>query len=619
MGTAGLAIALLIYHGAMVFLVPASALQHYTVHLTAVLALVGLGWLADIAASDQRSSFRFAIPGLALLSAVAAGVYFTLNATALEFSQPFLSTAGYWMAALLIAAVLTLTAFAWGRILAGICAASALYFMFGDLLPGAFAGRQLDDFVVLSYLAGAGATRGINTYIPLSADTIVLLIIYGGLLKASGVIDMFAQFGHALSRLVRGGIGYSAILVSTLIGMVTGQAVSNIALSGSMTIPTMIRSGFSREESGAIECLASNGSQLVPPIMGLGAFLMAAILGIPYSEVMTAAIVPAILYVLILTIGTAALIHASPNVSAKSSDAVDWRLVLWVAPSFLLSFGVLVALLYKQYSGGAAGLAGIVVLAGLSYVRPARLRPAYRAWIPSIAMGAMTAAKLALVLAAIGILVQVFITTGMSISLTRFMIGITGMNLLVGLFLGMAICLVIGMGLPTPAAYSLIAIVVIPSLIDFGLPPLVAHFYGFYFAIYSSLTPPVAVAILTAVRISGGGFWQTALTSMKLGLTCILLPFFLVAFPSALAFPHVTVEALIGALVLLIASAALSVAMYGTFIRRLGIAQRLLLGSAGSGSVILYLVWPSFLFLVASLAALGFVYYRQARRAALAA
>ena len=210
----------------------------------------------------------------------------------------------------------------------------------------------------------------------------------------------------------------------------------------------------------------------------------------------------------------------------------------------------------------------------------------------------VAATKLALILTAIGIAVQMLITTGLGIRLGRLMIETSGNSLAIGLVLGMIISLFIGMGLPTPAAYSLIAIVVIPSLIDLGMPPLAAHFFGFYFAVYSSLTPPVAVGVLTAVRISGAGFMDTAWECLRLGGVGLLLPFMFVAFPNILEFPNIEIETWIASVLMLLGSYMLGAALYGHFRGEMSTGERLFL-LIGPVTFLTYLVlrdpWIAFI------------------------
>lgn len=557
--------ALIAYSVATVWYSLTGAMEHYTIHVTLVLLLVTIDAAIDLHKVDQTTKVKLTryLTYFLAISFIACGIYFVAQAKELEFSQPFITQLDFAFGILLVGSVLAITWITWGMPLALICFIAALYFTFGWMLPDAIASnRKYDANLIVSYLSGMGGPRGVLNYAPLSADVIFLLLVFGGCLHGTRAIDMFGEVGKAIGNLFRGGIAYSAITASMLIGMVTGQSVSNIALSGSMTIPTMVKNGFSKEEAGAIEVLASTGSQLLPPIMGLGAFLMSVILGVSYFEIAIAAIVPAALYIFAIAVGVACLIGASKNIP-HTKQTVNWRLVRWIAPSFLISFTVLIVLLSMRYSPSMAGFWGAVLVIGFSVLRPKEFRPDFKSIFSGLHEGAMAGAKLATILFAIGIIVQMLVTTGAGLLLGRLMIELSAGNLAIGLILGMAVALFIGMGLPTPAAYALIAIVVVPSLIDLGLEPMVANFYGFYFAIFSTLTPPVAVGILTAVRISNGRFLATALECFKLGGTCFLVPFLFVGFPNILGFPNIEMETFLMIVAFGMATAMLSAAIYG--------------------------------------------------------
>lgn len=570
---------LVIYSCTTVWTSLTGAMEHYTIHITLIFSLVLSDLMAQKFATNRRITWLAAVMMVGL---VACGVYFVSQAKVLEFSQPFISDRDFYFGLLLVGIVLAVAWMTWGAALALICIVAALYFAFGHLLPDAFAtNRKYEPSLIVSYLAGMGGPRGILNYAPLSADVIFLLLVYGGTLHGTRIIDMFGEIGKAIGNLFRGGVAYSAVTASLLIGMVTGQSVSNIALSGAMTIPTMKRSGFSRNEAGAIEVLASTGSQLLPPIMGLGAFLMSVILGISYIEVAIAAIVPAILYLVAVISGIVCMIASSRSIPYEH-QAVNWRLIGWVAPSFVVSFLTLILLLSWRYSAPMGGFWGIVLAVGLSVLRPREFRPNLGDLSNGFVEGALAGAKLAVILSAIGVIVQMLVTTGTGLSLGRLMIELSRDSLAIGLMLGMAVSLLIGMGLPTPAAYALIAVVVVPSLIDLGIEPLVANFYGFYFAIFSTLSPPVAVGILTAIRISDGSFMGTAWECFKLGGVCFLVPFLFVAFPNVLGFPNIGIETfgMIGAFFL--ATIMLSAATYGAIPgRHLTSAERIAVAVAG--------------------------------------
>jgi TRAP-type uncharacterized transport system fused permease subunit len=328
--------------------------------------------------------------------------------------------------------------------------------------------------------------------------------------------------------------------------------------------------------------------------------------------VATAAILPAILYMLTVTVGVVLLVHASPTIPFKR-ETVDWAKLLWVLPAFLPSITLVVVLLSMQYSANMAAFWGILVIVVLSALRPRRYRLSLKGLSDGLRDGALAGAQLGLILAAIGIIVQMMVTTGLGTQLGRLMIEMSGNSREIALLLGMAIAILIGMGLPTPAAYSLCAIVMIPSLIDVGVEPLVAHFFGFYFAVYSAFTPPVAVGVLMAVRISRGSFAGTVIETFKLGAVCTLLPFFLVAYPNALKFPNFTLETMVAAGLLIVSTVMLSAFVYGTFLGKLSRVQRAYLLLGPLASLAYYSLRQPWLAWLPLALALSFLLYRVGR------
>ncbi|MBA3570587.1 MAG: TRAP transporter fused permease subunit [Pyrinomonadaceae bacterium] len=609
------ALGVIAYHGLSVFWTFHGAMEHYTVHLGAILLLIALHVAiakGQLAVGTTKTAW-LVFAGLTFSLALISTGYLYVSAEELELSQPFISDFQYLIGFLLILTVFALNWVVWGTALTVVCVSAALYFGLGHLIPSPVADLGFSPSVVMSYLAGMGGPRGVYSFIPLSADTIFLLLVYGGLMTSTRVLDMFEEIGKAIGNLVRGGVGYSCIVASSLVGMVSGQTVSCIALSGSMTIPTMIRGGFTKDQAGAVEVMAANGSQIIPPVMGLGAFLMAVLLGISYVEVAAAAILPAFLYMFALAIAVYSLIQASPKIPYERLK-VDWGKVLWISPSFLPSIVLIVVLLSHRYSGGMAAVAGSVTLVGLSILRPKKYRPSIKGVLTGLVNGALAGAQLAMILAAIGVVVQMLVTTGLGTLFSQLMIGVSGGSPWIVLLLGMGIVLIIGMGLPTPAAYSLAAIVVIPSLIDVGVNPLAAHFFGFYFAVFSAFTPPVAVGVLMAVRISQGSFGKTCIESFKLGGVCLMLPFFLVAFPNILEFPNITTETLTAILLFCVATLMCSAAVYGGFVGRLVTWERLYMAT-GPVFAVMYFQWQE-AWLAALLVVLlvGFGLYRKNER-----
>jgi TRAP transporter 4TM/12TM fusion protein len=606
-----IALAAVAYHVVSVFWTFHAAMPHYTTHLGLILVLIALSTAIERRQSETGARRRTWVIFLAIMAActLIAAPYLYIQAEALEFSQPFLTPFQYVIGLLLLVAVFGLNWVVWGTALTVVCLAAALYFGFGHLFPSPVVDLKFSPQVVMSYLAGMGGPRGVYTFIPLSAETIFLLLVYGGLMTSTLVLDMFAELGKAIGNLLRGGVAFSCIAASSLVGMVTGQTVSCIALTGSMTIPTMIRNGYTKEEAGAIETMAANGAQLIPPVMGLGAFLMAVIIGVSYVEIAAAAILPAVLYMFTLAFGVLALVQASPHIPFERQK-VDWHKFFWVLPAFLPSIVLVVSLLWLRYSAGMAAIWGIVALVGLSFLRPKKYHPRFRDLIAGFRDGALAGAQLAVILAAIGVIVQMLVTTGLGTLFGRLMIDLSGNNQVIALFLGMAIAVVIGMGLPTPAAYSLCAIVMIPSLIDVGIEPLAAHFYGFYFAVFSSFTPPVAVGCLMASRISKGSFMGTCIECFKLGSVCMLLPFFMVAFPNSLQFPNFTADTLLNTGLLCVSTVMFAATIYGGLIGRLTVVERTYMVLGPVFTLLYYKTLMAWMAWLPVLALLGFIIYK---------
>ena len=576
---AGIAVALLAtaYHFLTVWAVPHGATRHYTVHLALMLVLVGLATARRrVDAGPAPGKTRAAGIVIFLLLALALTVFLYVEDSRLEMTQPWLTPTDIVVGALLVFVVLWATYLTWGWELTIWCAVCIPYFLWGDRLPSVLWHVEMKPTIVLSYLAGMGAPRGVFWGIPLSAETVFLLLVYGGVLHGARVIEMFIEVGKAAGNLVRGGIAYSAVVASSLVAMVTGEAISNVALSGSMTIPAMKERGFSADEAAAIEATASSGSQITPPIMSVAAFLMAVILNIAYVEILQRAVIPAILYFIGLSFGIYSMILANPKITYVR-ERIDTRFIWTVLPSFVVSMGVLIYLLAERYSVGFSAFWATCALCALSVLRPKGFRPTLGSMIRGVRDGVMVAASLAIALAAIGIMIQTFLTTGLGIALGRLMTDASFGQLWIGLIIGSLIAILIGTALPTPAAYALSAVVIVPALINLGSQPLPAHFFALYWAAFSTLTPPVAMAVLAAVRISGGSHGAACWAAMKLSVVMFMLPFTYVLAPAILSLPTLSVETFIVSGIVLLAGICLSAALYGWLTFPLTLAERWLL------------------------------------------
>jgi TRAP transporter 4TM/12TM fusion protein len=342
--------------------------------------------------------------------------------------------------------------------------------------------------------------------------------------------------------------------------------VSNVVLTGRLTIPMMKRYGYAGSMAGAIEATASTAGQIMPPIMGLAAFIIASFLNRPYIDVALSALVPGLLY--LVGCGIAILVYAKRHSLPKLTEQADTRMMLRLLPTFLVSFGVVLWLLLGYRSPAIAGLWGILLALGVCLFQ-GKWRPSSKKLYEAVEEGFYLVAVLSLLLIAIGPLGQVMLTTNLSGRLGSALVEYLPDSQLLLLIGAMCVSLVLGMGLPTPVAYIIVALALVPFMQQIGVAPLQAHFFVFYFAVFSTLTPPVAVSVLAAGKLAQASFLATARDSMKIASTTFIIPFAFVFSPELMSFPHVTWGLLPPLAEVLAIQFATSVACYGYFLRSL--------------------------------------------------
>ncbi|WP_110285634.1 TRAP transporter permease, partial [Halomonas sp. LBP4] len=425
--------------------------------------------------------------------------------------------------------ILELTRRVAGLALVVISAIFLVYVFAGPLLPGflGYPGLSMNRFFSQVYTdAGIlGPTTAV------SSTYIILFIIFAAFLQASKVGDYFVNFAFAAAGRARGGPAKVSIFASGLMGMINGTSAGNVVSTGSLTIPLMKKVGYPAKSAGAIEAAASTGGQIMPPIMGAGAFIMAEITGIPYTEIAVAALIPAILYfasVYFMVDFEAA--RKGMRGMRKEEIPLFSKLVKQVylfAPIIIL-----IAALFMGYSVIRAGTLATASAAVVSWISPNKMG------IPSILRALQLAGTMAIQIIAVcacaGLIVGVISLTGVGARFSSLLLGLAGVSQLLALFFAMCISILLGMGMPTTAAYAVAASVVAPGLIDIGIQPLVAHFFVFYFAVVSAITPPVALASYAAAGISGANAMQTSVTSFKVGLAAFIVPFMFYYSPAML-------------------------------------------------------------------------------------
>ena len=569
------------------------ASEHYTTFVLGIFVLVALLTIRDIIGDQSKGLkfwFRLCLFGLASIVAISAGAYLRYNAIRLETIQPFITNQDIIVGWFMLGSVLVLTWLHWGPILTSIIALSILYFFEGHLLSSPIISHgEFTTSFSMSYM-GMSTTGGIFWFVPVASDKIYFLIIFASLLLGVGMLPLVMEAGKWMGKYIRGGAAFPAVFGSAVMGTVMGQAVSNTMLTGQLTIPMMMKNGFNANVAGAIEAVASTSGQLLPPILGLAAFIMAAYLNIPYIDVALAATLPSLLKVACMIMAVIIAARAF-NIGVLHAD-INKTLILRLFPAFLVSFVVLFTLLLLYYSPNIAALCAIAAMLVVSLLfQGKKYRPSFKTFVNHFKQGLNICTVLCLLLIAIGPLAQMATTTNIAGNLGIVLAKLIPDNLLLALIGTMIVSMVLGLGLPTPVAYLIGALTLSPFLQEYGLSDISAHLFIFYFAVFSTISPPVAISCLAAAKISKGTFLGTTVESLRIALPSFFVPFAFVFNEDLLIFPRVTTLGAIAFIMVLLVEIYLTIALYGYFMRKLNAVERLfsaIISSVGMYTNIVY-------------------------------
>jgi TRAP transporter 4TM/12TM fusion protein len=546
--------------------------EHYTNFILGTCMMtgfLGLRKLCDEQIEDIVTRFfalRFAFTALALITSIIAMGYVRINAVTLEQTQPFFNDTDMIFGWLMLVSILALTLIHWGLLLTSVIAIAVAYFFLGHLIENPlFMTPEYDHMFVMNYI-GLGTNQGFYYLAQIAADSVYFLIIYAAILLGVGMLDMVLDVGKMTGSRVAGGAAGPAIVGSGVVASIMGQAVSNVVLTGRLTIPMMKKYGYRGSMAGAIEATASTAGQIMPPVMGLAAFIIASFLNLPYIDVALNGMIPGLLY--LVGVSVAVAVYARRYQLPKLKETVDTTRIKRLLPTFIISFGVVLWLLLGYRSPAIAGLWGIILAIAFSMFQ-GKYRPTMKQLYDAVEEGFYLVSILSLLLIAIGPLGQVMLTTNLSGRLGAVLIQYLPDTELILLLGAMVVSLVLGMGLPTPVAYIIVALALVPFMQQIGLPPLQAHFFVFYFAVFSTLTPPVAVSVLAAAKLADATFLNTALDSMKIALTTFIIPFAFVFFPELMAFPNMTWAVIPAILAVVFFQWTVSIASYGYLFRNL--------------------------------------------------
>ncbi|MCK0167404.1 TRAP transporter fused permease subunit [Jannaschia sp. S6380] len=475
---------------------------------------------------------------LAAGAGIAACGWIAWNHAALRDQYGFLEGRGqYWLAILLIVLTLEGARRMIGWPLPAVAAAALAYGMLGQHIPGTFghAGLPVESFLGTLTIAEGGLWGSLTG---VSAGVVAIFVIFGAVLNAGEAGAGFMNLAGAAAGRLTGGAAKVSVLSSALFGSISGSASANVASTGAVTLPTMVGLGYPKRLAAAVEAVASSGGQIMPPLMGAGAFVMVELTGVPYTGIMAAAILPAILYFWAVWIGIDGyaarhtLAGLPPDARPARRDVLITSL-FFLVPFTLLLWSMFGRGLTPQYAAIWAIAAGVVLLffdsGGLALARgPGRLAGACIAAGRQVAMIGIIILCASLVIGVLGI-------TGLGVKLTSFILSAGGGGLWTALLLTALACLLLGMEVPTTAAYVICVSVAGPALIKLGLAPLQAHLFVFWFALLSTITPPVCGAVFIAAGMIGESWLRVAVTAMTLGLGLYLIPLAMIVHPELLA------------------------------------------------------------------------------------
>jgi TRAP transporter 4TM/12TM fusion protein len=480
----------------------------------------------------------------------------------------------FFFSTLFVIAVVEMARRATGWPLAILSGIFVLYGYFGSYMPGLFYHRGYSWPRMMTYLFSLDGILSLP--ILSSAHYIFLFVLFGAFVEASGAGKFFVDFARCAAGRLRGGPAKVSIISSAIIGTASGSSVANVVVDGVFNIPLMKASGFRATAAGAIEAMNSTGGQIMPPVMGAGAFLMAEILGIPYSKVALAAVIPALLYYTSAYWMIDFYSAASGLRGMKREELPVFRRIMAEKGYLLVPIAVLlISLMVLMYSPYRSAMYAILSLIIVGWVRKAS-RLGVKGILETLAKGARGSIEIAATCASAGIIVGILTQTGLGMKFAMIIINYSGGNLLLALFFTMLIAIILGMGMPTTAAYAISASVLAPALIQLKVPAIAAHLFIFYFACLSALTPPVALAAFAAAAIANAKTWNVGWLGMKFALAGFLIPYMFVYGP-AMVLVGTSTEITLAIITGLLGTLALGAAVQGWLLKRASGIERVLL------------------------------------------
>ncbi len=572
-----------------------------------------LFFLSQSVKTVDSSKIKTAFNLIASMVVLVVGIYYLNGTTLSALSRRGImgaTSTDIVFGVILIVSVLYISSQTVGWALTALSGVFIAYALLGPYMPDLIAHKGYSVPYITNYVAWTSESI-FGSVIGASVSFVALYIVFGELLSTFGAGQFFIDIAYALTGRMKGGPAEASVVSSALMGSINGSAVANVMTTGTFTIPLMKKVGYRPAFAGAVEAVASTGGQLLPPVMGAAAFVMADVTGIAYSTIVIAAIVPGLLYY--LSLGVAVFLQADKR-GLGNEDSTRLPVVKEVIKKgwyhSIPIITLIVALLGFRLSANFAAIFAIasLLLIGIIRIGFTEKRFPLKEIIKSLIAAAKTTIPVAIACACAGIVIGIVSMTGIGVKFTSIVFVASGGNLFLMLVMIMIACIIMGMGLPSTAAYIIAASIGAPALIQAGIPELAAHLFVFYFAIISFITPPVAMSAYAASGIAKSKSSETGWLAFMLGLPGFIIPYIYAFRPQLLIVGSNPVEVIWVIAISAIGVVFMSIAVIGWLKRKLRIIERLLF-AVSAALLIFPFTWCDIVGLILAVGIVGFVIY----------
>ncbi len=543
-----------------------STVPYLNLHLLLSLVVVFLGQARD----GKSTPFRVWMMVVIVVAIVALG-YIHLNWEEIQqrayFNTPLDLAAGI----IAILLVLEATRLATGWFLSIMAIGAVVYGFLGAQLPEPFTIQSMGFEQTMTNLS-VGLDNGIYAFLPISANFLFLFILFGGVLSGTGADKFFLTLGKIVMSKVRGGAAMMAVVASCGIGMITGSAAANAAVVGTVTIPLMKRFGFKPEEAGGIEAAASNGGQIMPPIMGMSAFAMAGLTGIPYVTIAKMAVLPALMYFGIIGLYVY-LVAGKHRLPMAAKEPIDKKELALSSINFVVPILLIVVMMAAGFSVNYIGFWAIVTTVGISLIRK-KTRPTLKQFVNGFVSGTVQAAGIGVTTAAVGIILATLTMSGLSVKLVLGIETWSLGSLFLALVLVQVITVAMGCAGASITAYMIVTIFAVPALQKMGVPFDIGHFFAMFISVFAFLTPPVALVSLITAKIAEAPYMKTAKESCKAAVAGFLIPYMFVYCPVLLLKPREPVFAAVAIIASFLCLIGFQISFVGYLFSDLNLRER---------------------------------------------